>query len=303
MVDIPKNILVTGGNGFIGSHLVNELVKNGRKVCVFDRRPKIKWENPNVKVVLGDVQDRRIVSEAGSESELIFHLAAHTRVPESVKDPINDMKTNILGTLNILELARERGIPVVYASSGAVYGNPRYVPMDEEHALEPLSPYGISKLTGEKYCRSYSELYGIKTAVVRFSNVFGPANRKAVVYGFISGILQNKAITVYGSGEQKRDFIYVKDVVQGLLLAAGKTGTYNISTGNGTTINRLADMLQETLGSFSINKEPERKGEIEISTLSNKKAAKELGFSIEYPMETSLAETVEWVKSDLNGKG
>lgn len=298
-MDLPINILVTGGNGFIGSHLVDELVRGGKNVYIVDRRPKIKWESQNVTVALGSIVDRDLIRDTGSEADLIFHLAAHTRVPESIKDPVSDMKTNILGTLNVLELAREKGIPVVYASSGAVYGNPQRVPMDEEHPVEPLSPYGISKLTGEKYCRAYSELYGIKVASVRFSNVFGPANQKAVVYGFIAGILRDKAVTIYGSGEQKRDFIYVKDVVRGLLLAAGKKGTYNISTGKGTTINQLAGMLRESLGEFSINKEAERKGEIEVSILSNEKAVSELGFSIEHPLEKALPETIEWVKSDL----
>ncbi|RLI97797.1 MAG: hypothetical protein DRO99_02420 [Candidatus Aenigmatarchaeota archaeon] len=290
--------LVTGGCGFVGSHLVDRLLSEGHEVTILDVRRNDYWGG-RARIVEGDIRKPEQTEDAADGVDTIFHLAAQVSVPKSIEDPRMDMATNGIGTLNVLEAARKADASVVYSSSAAVYGNPQYVPVDEKHPKNPISPYGVSKLAGEGYCKAYANNYGLKTAVARFSNVYGPRNPKAVIYVFIANALAGKPITIDGDGGQKRDFIYVKDIVSGLLAASqSRPGeAYNISTGKSTSLNELVGMLEGLIGGFEKKNGPARQGDIRESVLSSGKAKEMLGFRAEYGMEEALKETVEWAKS------
>ena len=298
-------ILVTGGCGFVGSHLVDALLEDGKEkeVAILDSGDLKDYWRGRIKTIRGDIRNPGDVGRAAKGASAIFHLAAQVRVPESIRNPRADLETNALGTLNVLEAARQNDARVLYASTAAVYGNPEYIPVDEKHPKNPISPYGVSKLAGENYCRAYANSYGMKAFITRFSNVYGPRNPKAVVYTFISAILRNRPITIDGTGGQKRDFIYVKDVAAGLLAAANADRArpgeaYNLSTGRGTSINQLAEALKPALGDFESGHGPARQGDIRESVLSNQKAKDELGFETAYGLEGALKETAEWVRKE-----
>lgn len=287
-------ILVTGGCGFIGSHLVDRLCRD-RKVVVLDKNPKDFGWPENVKTVKGDIRDSEVVKEVSSDAEVICHLAAHVKVFDSVRNPVPDMKINIGGTLNVLEAAREYGAQVIFASSGAVYGNPQYTPIDEKHPKKPLSPYGISKMAGEHYCRFYTETYGLKTTVLRFSNVYGPRNKKAVIYNFIRNALDERPLRINGDGKQVRDFVYVEDIVQAILLTlkSKKSEIFNIGTGKGISVLKLAEILTSILGKLEIQHKPKLPGDIEKSIMNIEKAVEVLDFTPDYGLEQGIREIIK----------
>jgi len=225
--------LVTGGAGFIGSNIVEELLKQGHSVRVLDnfstgKRENLKVFNSDIELIEGDIRSYHIVRQAVNGIEVILHQAALPSVPRSINDPITTNEVNVMGTLNLLDAAKDEGVKrIVYASSSSVYGNSPELPKREDMLPNPLSPYAVSKLAGEKYCQVFSKLYGIETIILRYFNVFGPrqdpnSQYSAVIPKFIKLIADEQRPTIYGDGTQSRDFTYVANVVEGNLLAATK---------------------------------------------------------------------------------
>jgi UDP-glucose 4-epimerase len=258
-------LLVTGGAGFVGSNLVERLVRDGVKVFVLDDLFTGSLDNlPKsnlIEFVEGSVCDESLVKKIVKETDLIFHLAARNIII-STKDPKQDFAVNIGGTLNILLAAREKGVKVIYSSSTSIYGNPRYLPINEDDGINPFTPYATSKLAGENYCYSFYETYDLPTAVVRYSNIYGtkqsPDNPYCgVVSKFFDSVMKGSSPQIHGDGEQTRDFTYVDDAVEATILAGitdradGKV--YNVGTGIETTVNQLAYKI---IALYKINIKP-----------------------------------------------
>lgn len=256
-----KNVLVTGGAGFIASHLVDLLVEKGSNVTVIDNLKDGKSENlekSRGKICFKklDVRDfdglQQVIKE--EEIEIIFHLAANANVPYSVENPKYDFETNTIGTFNVLKCCMDNDIKkVVYASSAAVYGEPEYTPIDENHPLNPISPYGASKLAGEKLGFAYHATYGIPFVSMRIFNTYGPRQRRYVMFDFLMKLKENpKKLEVLGSGEQIRDYCYVIDTAKAFMLAAEKENAigkaFNIAGGNPISIKKLAGLMVRILG-------------------------------------------------------
>lgn len=255
-----KKIVVTGGLGFIGSNLVERLIIEN-KVTIIDNQSTGKSDNikhlkqDNLNLINGSITDSNLV-EIFKEHDYVFHQAALPSVPRSIKDPIASNEANITGTLNVLTAAKDSGIKkVICASSSSVYGDTPTLPKSEDLAINPLSPYAVTKATGELYCKIFQDIYGIQLVSLRYFNVFGPrqdptSQYSAVIPKFISAIMNNEPPVVYGDGEQSRDFSYVKHVVDANLLAceSDKTGVFNIACGRRITINQLIDMINDLLG-------------------------------------------------------
>lgn len=258
---ICEQVLVTGGAGFIGSHLVEKLVERGAEVCAIDNLQAGTWSNTagagsGVLRLDRDVRDidemRGVLSLR--EFDVVFHLAANASVPGSVDDPAYDFETNCRGTFVLLDAIRELSprTRVVFASSGAVYGEPEAFPIKEETPLKPISPYGASKLAGEVECRMFHEVYGIPIVIGRIFNSYGPGMPRFVILDFLRKLREDeRVLEILGNGKQMRDFNYVEDTVQGLLLVArdGYPGqAYNIASGNSVSVTDLAEMLLRILG-------------------------------------------------------
>ena len=311
--------LVTGGAGFIGSHLVEELLRRGEKVRVLDNFSTGKRENieeikraltnqssiiNNLEVIEGDIRSYHTVREAVVDVDYILHQAALPSVPRSIKDPITTNEVNVGGTLNILEAAKSAAVKkVIYASSSSIYGDLPALPKHEDMSPEPISPYAVSKLAGEKYCRVFYEFYKLETVVLRYFNIFGPrhdptSQYSAVVPKFISLMRQGKQPMVYGDGEQTRDFTHVSNVVQANLLAiesknvAGKV--FNIACGKGISVNTLVKEINNILNRniSPIYTEP-RVGEVKHSEASIVQANKKLGYAPNISFEEGLRKTIE----------
>lgn len=305
-----KRVLVTGGAGFIGSHLVDKLVERGFEVSVLDNFSSGKLGNlgrhlGKIRLFKGDVRDADVAREAARDAEVIYHLAAITSVPYSVKYPDATFKVNVEGTRNLLEACAgaER---FIFVSSCAVYGQPMYLPIDERHPTVPISPYGKSKLEAEKLCREFQEKYGLKVVIVRPFNVYGTRMRDdrygGVIARFIKRLGLGRPPIIYGDGEQTRDFVYVDDVVDALILALdgraiGKI--FNIASGVPTSINSLAKLIMELLGR---RLEPRyrraREGDIRHSYADIKQLRAVLGyeprFSLKEGLSALLAKTI-WI--------
>ena len=293
--------LVTGGAGFIGSNLVDALLARGDDVVVLDNLTTGRRENvpAGAHLLVADVTDRPEVHAAIERAEVVFHLAAQVDVRRSVEDPAHDLAVNAGGTLHLLEAARACGVRhVVYASTGgAIYGEADMVPTPEDAPLRPLAPYGHSKFTGEGYCRLFGELHGLGVTSLRFANVYGP-RQDPLGEGGVIAIYCGRAVeggdaVVFGDGEQTRDFVYVGDVVEALLTAAGGMpfGPFNIGTGVETTVNDLAARL-----GLATRREPPRPGEVLRSCLDASRAARELGWAARTSLADGLALTLEWAQ-------
>ncbi|NLI13102.1 NAD-dependent epimerase/dehydratase family protein [Pelotomaculum propionicicum] len=303
------NILVTGGAGFIGSHIVDALVESGCRVAVVDDLSTGKFEhvNPGVnfyKVTVQEPDFKEVV--AREKPGAVIHLAAQADVQHSLQEPQADAVINILGMINLLEACRRHNVgKVVYASSAAVYGSPIYLPVDENHPLAPQSPYGVSKLTPEHYLRIYRDLYGIGYTILRYANVYGPrqdaTGEGGVVAIFTDKLLKGEKPFIFGDGGQTRDFIYVKDVAAANLAALRRAEgiTLNVSTGCGLSVNRLFTMIKKATGSgLEPVYRPPRPGDISHSYLSNEKARGLLGWAPRRSLEEGLSETVEFYKGN-----
>ncbi|RKY72439.1 MAG: UDP-glucose 4-epimerase [Candidatus Latescibacterota bacterium] len=309
-------VLVTGGAGFIGSHIVDKLVQEGYETAVVDDLSSGKRENlnPQARFYHLDIRDSHLEEVFRAESpEFVIHQAAQPSVPVSLKDPIEDARVNVLGTLNLLECCRSQGVKkVVYASSAAVYGHPTGLPVTEESPIQPLSPYGISKHTVESYLHVYRLTYGIEYVVLRYANVYGPrqdaCGEAGVVCIFVNQMLRGEQAVIYGDGLQTRDFVYVADVASANLCAiraeSVKSGIFNISTNTQTTINQLFGQVQKATGDNSpMVHLPERPGDIRFSCLDNTRAKKVLEWYPEISLEQGLVKTVEFFKQKVHNEG
>jgi nucleoside-diphosphate-sugar epimerase len=301
--------LVTGGGGFIGSHLARRLLRDGYEVRVLDNFASGRRENlfdiwDDIELVEGDIQSYERVHNAVRGCHVIGHLAALPSVPRSVQDPLTSNATNVTGTLNVLLAARDAGIGrLVYASSSSVYGASPDLPKREEQPTLPISPYAVAKLAGESYCRAFNEVFGLETVSLRFFNVFGPgqdplSQYAAVIPRFITTLLEGRSPTIYGDGEQSRDFTYVDNVLDGITLALGTPGNggqvFNLATGHGVTLNQLFRQLAEIIGSeVEPVYEPGRPGEVRHSEADVTRAKEALGFEPAVSTEEGLARTVE----------
>lgn len=298
-------VLVTGGAGFIGSHIVDALAGAGAAVSVLDNLSTGRVENlkQSVNFYNGDLLDREFVFRCVQSERpgVIFHQAAQVSAPKSLEDPAGDAGINIVGTLNLLEAARAVGVrKVVYASSAAVYGNPRYLPVDEAHPVDPLSGYGISKHTVERYLAMYGVLYGLDYTVLRYANVYGPRQdargEGGVVAIFIDRLLRGEQPVIYGDGLQTRDFIHVLDVARANLCAIEKGSgmTLNISTGRPATVNQLFDILKKATGyGGGPLYKPPRPGDIRDSRLDSAVAGRALDWAPQWDLERGLKHTLE----------
>ncbi len=300
--------LVTGGGGFIGSHLVSHLVGQGHDVAVLDnfatgRRENLAALAREIEVVEGDIQSYERVHTAVRKCEVVFHQAALPSVPRSVQDPLTSNAANVIGTLNVLLAARDSGTRrVVFASSSSIYGANRDLPKREDMHPLPISPYAVAKLAGEGYCRAFGEVYGLETVSLRYFNVFGPRQDPqsayaAVVPRFITDLLTDQSPTVFGDGEQTRDFTYVDNVVHANLLAAEAQGVagkvYNIATGERTSLNDLVQRLQELIGSSAAaSYAPPRPGDVRDSLADVSLAQAELGYRPEVGFDEGLRRSV-----------
>jgi nucleoside-diphosphate-sugar epimerase len=304
--------LVTGGAGFIGSHIVEELLRDGASVRVFDNFSSGKRENlaafqGDLEIMQGDLRDPEAIKSATRDVELIFHLAAFVSVPESMQDPQACFAINVAGTVTLLEAARQAGVSkVVLSSSTAVYGDTDQFPTGEGTPLKPLSPYALSKQVNELYARLYTHTFHLPVIALRYFNVYGPRQRPESAYAaaisiFTRRLVDGNSITIYGDGKQSRDFIFVKDVVRANLLAAQSDAAgeaFNICTGRETTLLDLLEELSEVSPRQpEVRFEGPRPGDIYRSSGNPEKAAAALGFRASVSLADGLAQTVEWMKS------
>ncbi|RLB85310.1 MAG: hypothetical protein DRH24_02440 [Deltaproteobacteria bacterium] len=307
-----KKVLVTGGAGFIGSHLVGALTAKGCSVAVIDNLSSGSLSNldsarENISFYNGDIRDRDLLMEASDGCDIIFHQAAVVSVPQTVENPVESAMVNEIGTLFVLEAARRNSVKrVVLASSCAVYGDDPHLPKQEKMNSRPVSPYAVQKLSGEYYARLYSDLYGIDTICLRYFNVYGPrqdpsSDYSGVISIFMTKAANNKRPVIYGGGSQFRDFIFVQDVVRANILAASahevRGKTFNIGSGMSITINRLWEMVSRIAG---IDRKPEyrpsRQGDIFGSVADIDQAKSFLGFKPECLFEKGIEITFQWYK-------
>ncbi len=299
-------VLVTGGAGFIGSHLVDSLIERGHKVVVVDDLSSGKREHvhPGARMYELDIRSPdldRVFSQ--ERPELVDHHAAQVDVRRSMADPLFDADVNVLGSLNVLECTRRHGVEkIIYASTGgAVYGEPAYLPCDENHPVEPLCPYGVSKLAVEHYLHLYRESHGLEYTTLRYANVYGPRQdpfgEAGVVAIFAHQMVQGEEVVINGSGEQERDFVYVADVVEANLLAmdGGDGQVYNVGCGVGTSVNELFATMQQMTGYANEPAHgPPKAGETFKIYLDAAKAKSELGWKPAVTLEEGLRRTIEY---------
>lgn len=306
-------VLVTGGAGFIGSHLTDALVARGDEVVVLDNLSTGKLANlegvrSKIRFVEASVTDLPAVRDCCAGVDTVFHQAALASVPRSVNDPIASNETNVTGTLNVLWAAKECGVRrVVYAASSSAYGDTAVLPKREDMPANPLSPYAVNKYVGELYCAVFDRLYGLSTVGLRYFNVFGPrqdpqSQYAAVVPIFITRLLRGEAPLIHGDGEQSRDFTYIRNVVAANLLAAAAARTdgrtVNIACGDRISLNDLFARLRALTGSgLSPVHGPPRAGDVKHSQADITAAGQLLGFRPEVSLDDGLRETVAWYRA------
>ncbi len=304
--------LVTGGAGFIGSHIAEELVKRGDSVRIVDNFLTGKEENiasflDGIELIRGDIRDLKLCREAVKDVDYVLHQAALPSVPRSVEDPLLTNAINIEGTLNVLVASRETSVKkVVFASSSSVYGDDEHLPKKEGLEGNPLSPYAVSKYAGEKYCQVFSEIYGLPTVSLRYFNVCGPrqdpfSQYAAVIPNFITRLLADKAPIIHGDGEQSRDFTYVANIVEANLQAAlvpDVSGqVFNLGNGIRTTVNDLAKTLTELIKKdIEPKHEEERPGDVRHSFADISKAEALLDYTPRVSLRDGLLRTIEWFR-------
>jgi len=301
-------VLVTGGCGFIGSHITDALIAAGHEVAVADNLSTGNLDNfnknaqfYNVDILTPEFEEifRKFVPE------IVYHEAAQIDIQKSIRETMFDAQTNILGTINVLTMAAKYNVKkIIYASSAAVYGNPEYLPVDENHKVAPMSYYGISKHTPEHYISVYSQIHGFEYTILRYANVFGPRQDPKGEGGVVS-IFTDKFISgtnpkIFGDGEQTRDFVYVKDIAGANLAAIdkGNREIINVSTNLPTTVNEIYQTMK-LIGNFNISAQyaPARVGDIDHSYLDNTKAAEILSWKYKYGLAEGLKETIEYYQN------
>ncbi|MGI6300681.1 MAG: SDR family oxidoreductase [Verrucomicrobiota bacterium] len=310
---MATRVLVTGGAGFIGSHLAEALVRAGHTVRVLDdlssgRRENLAHLDRDIEFLQADICDRAAVKTAVAGVDTVFHQAAMASVPRSIELPLETNSINIGGTVALLCAARDAGVRrFVFASSSSIYGDNPVLPKSEEMSLSPISPYGLQKQAGEQYVCMFHRLYGLETVALRYFNVFGPrqnpeSDYAAVIPIFITRLLQGRAPTVYGDGEQSRDFTYVENVVRANMLCmdvpTGAVGrAYNIACGERYSLNDLLRMINAELGTATIAEYTDpRPGDVKHSQAAIEMARRELGFRPGIGIEEGLARTVAYYR-------
>ncbi len=296
-------VVITGGAGFIGSHVVDLFIKNGFEVLVIDDLSRGKVENLNEKAnfVRADIRDIKTVRKTMEDFKplVVCHLAAQVSVSSSLTNPVNDASINICGTITIAEEAYRAGAEkIIFASSAAVYGSPENLPVSEDDRLQPVSPYGVSKKAAEDYLRLISDKYGREFSILRLSNVYGPGqvfgNDSGVVPAFIESFTNNGRANLYGFGKMVRDFVYVKDVARAFFMAFSKEGgIFNISSGNGTEIREVFELIKRQFRGKDANLLPPRKGEIEKMILDSSKAFQKLRWRPRVSLEEGIKVTID----------
>lgn len=310
--------LITGGAGFIGSNIAHELVKRGEDVRILDNlstgsKTNIADIENQVEMIEGDIRDFWTVRESIEDVDYVLHQAALPSVPRSVKNPLTSNNVNIDGTLNLLEASRQAGVKkFVLASSSSVYGDTPELPKREDMWTDPLSPYAVTKLTCEKYCKVFYELYGLETVCLRYFNIFGPrqdpdSEYAAVVPKFIIALLSGKQPIVYGDGNQSRDFTFIDNAVEANLLAttskAAPGNYYNIACGAQFTLNELLDKLRAIIGAdVDARHTPPRPGDILHSFADISLARGDLKYNPKVDFEAGLRKTVEWFSALYNSR-
>lgn len=307
-------ILVTGGAGFIGSHLVDALLLAGHKVIVYDnfdeyysgKETNIKYNfgKENFKLMRADILDYESLATRARKVDVIFHLAAQPGVRYSMKNPAKTTMVNVLGTLNVLRSAKEACVKrVIVASSSSVYGNPKYMPVDENHPTNPISVYGLSKLAAEAYCKLYYRQFNLPIVVLRYFTVYGPRQRPDMAfYRWARQIFEGKPITIYGDGTQTRDFTYIADVIDATIKAAEideiEGEIFNIGGGSRVSINDAVKSLIEIseVDDVQIRYEPPKLGDVKDTHADISKARRLLGFKPNVGLEEGLRNFVEWYK-------
>jgi UDP-glucose 4-epimerase len=307
-------VLVTGGAGFIGSHLTEALLKQGHRVRVLDNFSTGKRENlmfdrpsPDLEIREGDIRTLKVCQSAMETIDVVFHQAALPSVQQSIEDPLTSNSVNVEGTLNLLQAGKEKGVKrFIYASSCAVYGDDPVLPKREEMAPVPLSPYAVQKWIGEQYCRLFFQLYGLETISLRYFNIFGPRQDPNSIYSgviprFINALLKKSPPIIFGDGEQSRDFTYVEDVVQANLLAM--TGrrvqgdAVNVACGKRTSLNQLLEILKKIFETeLSPIHQEARTGDIRHSQADIRKGRGLIQYVPKVQIEAGLRKTVEYFK-------
>ncbi|WP_018687239.1 NAD-dependent epimerase/dehydratase family protein [Ahrensia kielensis] len=308
--------LVIGGNGFIGRHVVKKLLQDGYKVRVFDQSvpvpETIKKDYEKcckIDFVLGDFTDKNAIFEALQDCQGCIHLATTTLPATSNADIQFDIQTNLIGTIQLLELMNELGIKrfVFLSSGGTVYGDPIYTPIDETHPTQPKSSYGIVKLTIENYCHLYKQLHGLKATVLRLSNPYGPGQSLNGIQGvipiFSSKAAQDQEIEIWGDGSTIRDYIYIDDVVNAIISALNYDGdeiVFNIGSGTGTSLTEIINTLERILNkNIKIKYLPSRTLDASINVLNIKKSKNELKWEPKQSIETGLPSVIKSIKERL----
>jgi UDP-glucose 4-epimerase len=304
-------ILITGGAGFIGSHIADAFISSGHSVVVLDNLSsgKIQNLNPAVVFIEGDIRDKNLINRIFNEHrfDVINHHAAQMDVRKSVEDPIFDAETNIIGSLNLLEASVKYSIKrFIFASTGgAIYGEQEYYPADEVHPTAPESPYGVAKRSLELYLHYYRKVYGLEHTIFRYANVYGPRQdphgEAGVVSIFMNALIEGRQSTIFGKGAQTRDYVFVSDVVRAHLLALEKsTGseTFNVSTGIETSVNDIFGTIAAVLSKDEKAKYADaRKGELERSVCSYKKIEQYFGWKPEVKLQDGLEATAKYFQS------
>ncbi|MHB1125944.1 MAG: NAD-dependent epimerase/dehydratase family protein [Bacillota bacterium] len=298
-------VLITGGAGFIGSHVAQIILSNGHQVTVLDNLTAGRLENIPVDAafIKADITTPELPEILLKEKpDTVIHLAAQVDVASSLSDPLTDAKTNITGTINLLEACRKTRVSkVIYSSSAAVYGDPIDLPLKEDSPVAPKNPYGISKYVSEMYLRLYFELYNLNYTILRYANVYGPRQEASgeggVVAIFLGKLLRSESPVIYGNGEQTRDFVFVKDIARANLLAleSGNGCVMNVGTNATVTINELFILIKRLANcDVGCNYAPARPGDIMHNCLDNKRVRDTLGWEPKYLLVEGLTETIKW---------
>ena len=310
--------VVTGGGGFIGSHIVEELLRRGETTRVIDnfstgKRKNVAVFEKSAEIIEADIADGKNLTKFLTGADYVIHQAAIPSVPKSILDPMTSHRANVNGTLNLLLACREARIKrVVYASSSSLYGDNPILPKHEGMMPNPLSPYGAQKLFGEMYCKVFTKAYGLETVSLRYFNVFGPRQDSTSQYSgvlalFIPAVLQDRRPTIYGDGSQSRDFTYVQNVVEANLLACKAPcvagDAFNIACGDRITLNSVIEQINFITGKqiFPIYAEP-RPGDIKHSQADISRARELLGYAPSVGFREGLAQTVEWYRSNISNR-
>jgi nucleoside-diphosphate-sugar epimerase len=304
--------LVTGGAGFIGSNLVRELLAGGWDVTVLDNLLSGHRSNldpvPTARFIEGDIRDEAALEKAIDGADAVFHLAASVGNKRSVDFPLDDADINVMGTIRVLEAMRKAGTKkIVYSSSAGIFGELKTLPIKEDHPIEPDSPYGSTKLCAEKQCLAYSKIYDLDAVCLRYFNVYGP-HQRFDAYGnvipiFVFKLLRGEEITIFGDGEQTRDFINVRDVVRANIAAAeaaGVWGAFNLGSGTRITINHLIDLISEAAGErLRVTYGSPRRGDVRDSLADISAAQSAFGFSPSVEFEEGLRDYVAWARTEV----